>query len=356
MRRRAWPRPMPRSCATIGLSTRANHLLFDLAGEVLARSRAVVVHSRFALRRLRLTHGEAATAPCRRHPAPAAAGGAARPRRRPRPAGHSRRGFPGGDRRLRRPGQAAGLGGRGAGRRCRASAGSMPVASIRARPRPSADRATVTGHLEAAALRRSHRRRRCAGEPALPFAAAKAPARSPAASPPGSAASSPIPRAYAELPRDAVIHLPLAGGAGALAAALAGLRRRSGAGPRPSAPPAGATPWRRWRWPASPPATATSSRHPATGRWRPSPAAPRRPPLLRAPAEHGPPSRRSWPGGSGACRLRLEVPDLARAGRPEPGARRACCPACCRRGPAVRGVAGGAGRRCCSTSTWPGAG
>ena len=45
-----------------GLSTRANHLLFDLAGEVLARSRAVVVHSGFALRRLRLTHGAAATA------------------------------------------------------------------------------------------------------------------------------------------------------------------------------------------------------------------------------------------------------------------------------------------------------
>ncbi|MBL6077250.1 glycosyltransferase [Belnapia sp. T18] len=45
-----------------GVSTRANHLLFDLAGEVLARSRAVIVHSRFARARLRLTHGEAATA------------------------------------------------------------------------------------------------------------------------------------------------------------------------------------------------------------------------------------------------------------------------------------------------------
>ncbi len=45
-----------------GLSTRANHLLFDLAGEVLARSRAVIVHSRFARNRLRFTHGEAATA------------------------------------------------------------------------------------------------------------------------------------------------------------------------------------------------------------------------------------------------------------------------------------------------------
>ncbi len=45
-----------------GFSTRANHLLFDLAGEVLARSQAVIVHSRFARNRLRLTHGEAATA------------------------------------------------------------------------------------------------------------------------------------------------------------------------------------------------------------------------------------------------------------------------------------------------------
>lgn len=43
-----------------GVQTRANHLLFDLAGEVLARSRAVVVHSRFALGRLRLLHGAAA--------------------------------------------------------------------------------------------------------------------------------------------------------------------------------------------------------------------------------------------------------------------------------------------------------
>jgi glycosyltransferase involved in cell wall biosynthesis len=45
-----------------GVSTRANHLLFDLAGEVLRRSRAVIVHSRFARNRLRLTHGAAATA------------------------------------------------------------------------------------------------------------------------------------------------------------------------------------------------------------------------------------------------------------------------------------------------------
>ncbi len=41
---------------------RADHLLFDAAGEVLARARAVVVHSRFAAARLRAMHGESATA------------------------------------------------------------------------------------------------------------------------------------------------------------------------------------------------------------------------------------------------------------------------------------------------------
>jgi glycosyltransferase involved in cell wall biosynthesis len=44
-----------------GVQSRANHLLFDLAGGVLAASRAVVVHSRFARDRLRLAHGAAAT-------------------------------------------------------------------------------------------------------------------------------------------------------------------------------------------------------------------------------------------------------------------------------------------------------
>jgi glycosyltransferase involved in cell wall biosynthesis len=44
-----------------GLQTRANHLLFDLAGETLARSRAVIVHSEYARNRLRLVHGLTAT-------------------------------------------------------------------------------------------------------------------------------------------------------------------------------------------------------------------------------------------------------------------------------------------------------
>lgn len=45
-----------------GWTTPADHALFDLAGEVLARSSAVIVHSRFARARLSATHGAAATA------------------------------------------------------------------------------------------------------------------------------------------------------------------------------------------------------------------------------------------------------------------------------------------------------
>ena len=51
-----------RAVAAEGRWSRADHLLFDMAGEALARSRAVVVHSRFARNRLRALHGEAATA------------------------------------------------------------------------------------------------------------------------------------------------------------------------------------------------------------------------------------------------------------------------------------------------------
>ncbi|WP_158295481.1 glycosyltransferase [Crenalkalicoccus roseus] len=67
--------PFARHLRDHGLCTRANHLLFDLAGEVLARSRAVVVHSRFALGRLRALHGEARTGHVAvvPHPLPAAA-------------------------------------------------------------------------------------------------------------------------------------------------------------------------------------------------------------------------------------------------------------------------------------------
>jgi glycosyltransferase involved in cell wall biosynthesis len=59
------PRPFARyarQAARDGRWSRADHLLFDTAGEVLARSRALVVHSRFARNRLRALHGEAATA------------------------------------------------------------------------------------------------------------------------------------------------------------------------------------------------------------------------------------------------------------------------------------------------------
>jgi glycosyltransferase involved in cell wall biosynthesis len=64
------------------LASRASHAVCDLAGEVLARSRAVIVHSRFAAARLRALHGAARTAhvavvphmlPARRLPEPAAA-------------------------------------------------------------------------------------------------------------------------------------------------------------------------------------------------------------------------------------------------------------------------------------------
>jgi hypothetical protein len=47
-----------RSVAAEGRWGRADHLLFDMAGEALARSRALVVHSRFARNRLRALHGE----------------------------------------------------------------------------------------------------------------------------------------------------------------------------------------------------------------------------------------------------------------------------------------------------------
>ena len=53
--------PYARHLRDHGLSSRANHLLFDLAGETLARSRAVVVHSHFAAARLRALHGAART-------------------------------------------------------------------------------------------------------------------------------------------------------------------------------------------------------------------------------------------------------------------------------------------------------
>lgn len=50
-----------RAVAAQGKWSGVDHLLFDMAGEALARSRAVVVHSRFARGRLRALHGEAAT-------------------------------------------------------------------------------------------------------------------------------------------------------------------------------------------------------------------------------------------------------------------------------------------------------
>jgi hypothetical protein len=61
--------------------------------------------------------------------------------------------------------------------------------------------------------------------------------------------------AYAELPRDAVLHVPLAGAVPALAEALAALAATRTGRPR-SANGGGASRRRRWRYPPSPSDTA----------------------------------------------------------------------------------------------------
>ena len=114
--------------------------------------------------------------------------------------------------------------------------------------------------------------------------------------------------AYAELPREAVIHLPLTGGAAALAEALAGLLanpdRASGIGAagRRHAMAEMALP-------------AVAARYRAVieaARDRPvaPPAATAPGPLLRAVADRGQIAA-ALAGQAGACRLRIEVPDLA---------------------------------------------
>lgn len=45
-----------------GLKTAANYILFDMLGEILARARRVIVHSEFARRKIAATHGEEAAA------------------------------------------------------------------------------------------------------------------------------------------------------------------------------------------------------------------------------------------------------------------------------------------------------
>ncbi|MBL6456854.1 hypothetical protein JMJ55_16065 [Belnapia sp. T6] len=205
-----------------GFSTRANHLLFDLAGEVLVRSTAVVVHSRFAARRLALTHGAAAAAhvaviPHLLPPGPLPDRAAAR----------ARLGIGEGEFLVVTAGFAAaakrldwvlaaleGL----PGMRWIHAGGVPPALAPRL-----AGRAQVTGHLEEAALA-DH----IAAADALVNLRFPSLGESSGILARGLAAGTPClvsdTAAYAELPREAVLHLPLAGGAVALAEALAALR------------------------------------------------------------------------------------------------------------------------------------
>ena len=289
-----------------GHSTRANHVLFDLAGEVLARSRAVVVHSRFAWQRLRLSHGAAATAHVTviPHPIPA----------EPPPdrsAARARLGIPADAFLVVTAGFAA-----------RAKRLDWLAAALEGLPDirwihaggvdPSqaaalATRAIVTGHLEAgpftdhiaAADVLVNLRFPSSGESSGLLAHGLTAGVCCLVSDTG---------AYAELPRDAVIHLPLAEPIGALARALAGLRDNPAlataigvAGQRHArAEMTLAAVARRYR-----DVIEDSRDRPVATFPTPAPG-----PLLHSAADPALVAR-LLAGRSGACRLRLEVPDLA---------------------------------------------
>lgn len=288
-----------------GVSTRANHLLFDLAGEVLARSRAVVVHSRFALRRLRLTHGEAATAHVAviPHPLP--------PGEPPgRTAARARLGIPPGEFLLVTAGFAA-----------RAKRLDWVAAAVEAVPglrwihAGSADpaqaaavagRATITGHLDPAAFA-DHiaaadvlvtLRFPSQGESSGPLARGLAAGVCCLVSDTG---------AYAELPRDAVVHLPLAGGVRVLAGALAGLL----ADPGRAAAIGAAGRRHALAEMALPRVAARYHDLIEASRDRPVAAVPAAPPSLLRALPDPAAIARVLAGRQGACRLWLEVPDLA---------------------------------------------
>lgn len=217
-----------------GIRTSANHLLFDLAGETLARSSAVVVHSDFARRRLRLMHGPRATAhvvviPHFLPPAPMPARAAAR----------SRLGLAQGEFLLLTAGFATAAKrfdwliealdlacGAGARLRWIHAGAERPEeyalsAAIAQRP-ALAGRTTVTGYLDEAALDahiaaadllvnlRFPSGGESSGSLARAFAA-------------GTCCIVSDTAAYAELPRDAVLHIPLAGAVPVLARALLAL-------------------------------------------------------------------------------------------------------------------------------------
>ena len=286
-----------------GHSTRANHLLFDLAGEVLARSQAVIVHSRFARGRLRLTHGEAATAhvevvPHLLPPGTPPERGAAR----------ARLGLAPGQFLLVTAGYAslakrldwvlAALEGLPGLRWIHA--GEVPPALAQ---RIGA-RATVTGHLPAAEFD-SHiaaadvlvnLRFPSTGESSGTLARALAAGTCCIVSHTG---------AFAELPGEAVVQLPLSGGPQALAEALATLAaaperaRAIGAAGRAHAETEMALPAVAARYRAVIEASAD----------RPIPS-PEPPPLLRLAADRGLIAA-ALAGRTGPCRLRLELPDPA---------------------------------------------
>ncbi|TDH64023.1 glycosyltransferase [Dankookia rubra] len=214
-----------------GIQTRANHLLFDLAGEVLARSRAVVVHSAYARNRLRLVHGPAATAHVAVIPHFVPPG--ALP---DRAAARARLGLPQDGFLVLTAGFATAVKrfdwliealalaiGQGAALRWIHAGAERPEeyalgAAIAARPAVAA-RAHVTGYLDEAALDdhiaaadllvnlRFPSGGESSGSLARAFAA-------------GTCCMVSDTAAYAELPRDAVLHLPLTGSVGLLAEAL----------------------------------------------------------------------------------------------------------------------------------------
>jgi glycosyltransferase involved in cell wall biosynthesis len=289
-----------------GRSTRANHLLFDLAGEVLARSRAVVVHSRFAQHRLRLSHGAAATAHVAviPHPIPAA----------PPPdraAARARLGIPAGAFLVVTAGFAA-----------RAKRLDWLAAALEGQPgirwihaggidpgqaEAIAGRATVTGHLEAASFADHiaaadvlvNLRFPSNGESSGPLARGLAAGVCCIVSDTG---------AYAELPREAVIHLPLTHTIRVLASTLAGLRDNPA-----RAAATGAAGQRHAQAEMTLDAVArryqdvieASRDRPVAALPGPAPG-----PLLRSAADPALISK-TLAGRSGACRLRLQVPDLA---------------------------------------------
>jgi glycosyltransferase involved in cell wall biosynthesis len=287
-----------------GFSTRANHLLFDLAGEVLARSRAVIVHSRFALGRLRLAHGETATAHVEVIPHLLPHGqpsnrAAARARLGLAPDGFLvvTAGFASLAKRL--DWVLAAMEGLPALRWIHA--GEVPPALAR---RIGA-RARITGHLTAAEFDAHiaaadvlvNLRFPSTGETSGSLARALAAGTCCIVSRTG---------AFAELPGEAAIQLPLTGGAQVLAEALAALAaaperaRAIGAAGRAHAEAEMALP-------------AVAARYRAVieaAEDRPV-LAPAPPPLLRLAADRGLIAA-ALAGRSGRCRLRLELEDPAR--------------------------------------------